>query len=372
MGKKLPHAMKQKNHTNTEILIQSNLHPNPIDSAKQAGLRYIPDTAPGIQRIKAENGFDYVKPDGSMVEDANEIARIKKLAIPPAYEDVWICPQPNGYLQATGRDAKGRKQYRYHPKWRDVRDETKYSRMMAFAEALPKIRRRVDHDLRLPGLPREKVLATVVRLLETTMIRVGNDEYAKTNHSYGLTTLRNKHVNVEGSVVHFHFRGNSGKTHCIDLQDRKLANIVKRCRELPGYDLFQYLDKDGIRQSIGSSDVNEYLREISGDDFTAKDFCTWAGTILTALALQELEACENEVQAKKNVVRAIESVAERLGNTPSICRKCYVHPAVIESYLGGALLESLQQVTDADLTECLRELKAEEAAVVAMLRGRVV
>ncbi len=345
---------------------------DPVESAKAAGLRYVNDSMPGIRRERDGDEFVYIGPDGQPITDEKTLERIKSLGIPPAYTDVWICPTPRGHIQATGRDAKGRKQYRYHPRWREVRDETKYTRMIAFGQALPHIRARVDQDLSLPGLPRAKVLATVVRLLETTLIRVGNPEYARDNKSFGLTTMRDRHVDISGSKVQFHFRGKSGKTHTIDIKDRRLANIVKRCRDIPGYELFQYVDEDGQRQTIDSADVNEYLREITGQDFTAKDFRTWAGTVLAALALQEFEAFDSETQAKKNIVRAIERVAERLGNTPSICRKCYVHPAVLDSYLEGSMLDALQQRTEQELIDALHELRPEEAAVMALLQQRLV
>jgi DNA topoisomerase-1 len=291
--------------------------------------------------------------------------------IPPAWTDVWIAPHANGHIQATGRDARGRKQYRYHPRWRAVRDETKYGRMMAFAAALPRIRARVEADLARPGLPREKVLATVVRLLETTLIRVGNEEYARANRSFGLTTMRDRHVAVSGRSVRFGFRGKSGIRHTIDLNDRRLARVVKRCRDLPGQELFQYLDDDGRPQSIDSADVNAYLREVTGDDFTAKDFRTWAGTVLAALALREFESFDSQTQAKKNVLRAIERVSERLGNTPTVCRKCYVHPEVINAYLDGSMLETLKQIADREMAESLHDLRPEEAAVLALLRQRL-
>ena len=344
---------------------------DPVLSAREAGLRYVSDTGPGIRRERTKAGFKYIGPDGKPIKNTAELERIRALGIPPAYTEVWICPLPNGHLQATGRDARGRKQYRYHPRWREVRDETKYGRMLAFGQALPLIRQQVERDLARSGLPREKVLATVVRLLETTLIRVGNQEYAKINHSFGLTTMRDRHVKVEGSKLRFQFKGKSGKRHSITLNDRRLARIVKRCRDLPGYELFQYLDEAGQRQTIDSNSVNEYLRSITGQDFTAKDFRTWSGTVLAALALQEFEAFDSETQAKKNVVRAIETVATRLGNTPSICRKCYVHPAVIASYLDGSLMDTLKQEVEQELLDGLDRLQPEEAAVLAFLQKRL-
>ncbi|MDQ6604809.1 MAG: DNA topoisomerase IB [Chloroflexota bacterium] len=344
---------------------------DPVGSARAAGLRYVSDAKPGIARKRAGKGFSYRTPDGTLIRDAETLRRIRSLAIPPAWTDVWICPIANGHIQATGRDAKGRKQYRYHPLWHEVRDETKYTRMIAFGEALPRIRARVNADLARHGLPREKVLATVVRLLETTFIRVGNEEYAKTNNSYGLTTMRNEHVDVSGGTVEFHFRGKSGVEHTIGIKDPRVARIVKRCKELPGAELFQYLDDDGERQTIDSGDVNGYLYEITGEHFTAKDFRTWAGTLLAAMALQGFEAFDSETQAKKNIVGAIERVAERLGNTPTVCRKCYVHPAVLDGYLEGAMLEALKQRTEQEIADGLHGLKPEEAAVLAFLQQRL-
>lgn len=336
---------------------------DPVETAKSAGLRYVNDTMPGIRRKMVRGKFQYFDSNGEPIQDEEVLARIRSLVIPPAWTDVWISPRANGHLQATGRDARGRKQYRYHPKWREVRDENKYARMVAFGEALPVIRERVERDLGLPGMPREKVLATVVRLLETTLIRVGNAEYARDNGSYGLTTLRNRHVEVNGSSVEFHFEGKSGKKHRISVKDRRLAAIVRRCRELPGHELFQYVDADGSRQAVDSADVNEYLRSITGDDFTAKDFRTWAGTVAAAMELLTREGPVSESHAKSNVVRAVESVAERLGNTPAISRKCYIHPAVIDAYLDGTLVESCSAFDARD-----KSLEPDEAAVMALLR----
>lgn len=340
---------------------------DPVESAREAGLRYVSDTKPGIRRIRCGKGFRYRNPDGSPVKDAETLARIKSLVIPPAWKNVWICTSPKGHLQATGRDAKGRKQSRYHPRWREVRDETKYERMLAFGAALPAIRERVEHDLAIPGLPRRKVLATVVRLMETTYIRVGNEEYARENHSYGLTTLRNRHVNVDGSTVTFKFQGKSGIRHSIDLTDRRLAKIIKRCQDIPGYELFQYEDSEG-RHSIDSADVNEYLKEVSGHDFTAKDFRTWAGTVLACAALRELANFESESQAKKNVVQAIDVVAERLGNTRAVCRKCYIHPAVLDGYMGGTMAKLIEKQIEADRNENAKGLRTEEEVLVHLLQ----
>ena len=343
-------------------------------AARAAKLHYVTDKRPGIKRIATESGFAYHTPDGAPITDEAEIARIRKLAIPPAYSDVWICRDPNGHLQATGRDARGRKQYRYHPRWRLVRDEAKYGRMLIFGRVLPEIRKQVEHDLRLPGLPRRRVLAAVVKLLETTLARVGNEEYARDNKSFGLTTLRNRHSRVQGSRVMFDFRGKHGIEHHVALNDRRLANIVNRCREIPGQHLFQFLDHDGERHAIGSDDVNAYLQEISGEDITAKDFRTWAATNLAAMALAEFERFDTEAKNKKNVLRAVEHVAEKLGNTPSVCRKCYIHPAIFDGYLDGSLLEGLKERAEAALDatpSATHDLTAEEIAVTAFLARRL-
>jgi DNA topoisomerase I len=343
----------------------------PPAAARTAGLRYVSDAMPGITREMGALGWVFRAPDGSRITDEAEVARILKLGIPPAWTDVWICPFPKGHLQATGRDARGRKQYRYHPRWREVRDQTKYHRIIAFAEALPAIRARTETDLARPGLPREKVLATVVQLLEKTLIRVGNDAYARANQSFGLTTMRNRHVTVDGATVTFEFRGKSGKAHAIDLRDRRLARIVRQCRELPGYELFQYVDEDGQRQVIDSADVNDYLREITGEDFTAKDFRTWFGTVLAARALQAFEVCGAAGEAKKNLAQAIEAVAKLLGNTRAICRKCYVHPAIVDAYLEGSLIDTLRQRADAALQD-VAGLQDDEKTVLRFLKRRAV
>jgi DNA topoisomerase-1 len=342
--------------------------------ARAAGLRYVSDARPGIRRKSGRNGFEYIGVGGSPVRDDDELLRIKALAVPPAWTDVWISPYANGHLQATGRDARGRKQYRYHARWREVRDQSKYDRMLDFAGALPSIRERVEGDLARPGLPREKVLAAVVRLLEVTLIRVGNEEYARQNKSFGLTTLRGRHVSVSGSTLRFKFNGKHGKPHEVGIRNRQLARIIKRLQELPGQELFQYLDEDGNQQAIGSGDVNDYLREVGGSEFTAKDFRTWAGTVLAALALNEFGPPETEAHAKHNVLRAIEFVAGRLGNTPAISRKCYVHPSVIEAYEEGSLTTALRGISDSGRRgaqdQAWDALTPEEKAVMELLRQR--
>jgi DNA topoisomerase-1 len=310
---------------------------NPVAAAKIAGLRYVTDKMPGIRRVGTNKTFRYISPTGRMIRDNATLARIRSLAIPPAWTDVWICQIEEGHLQAVGRDIRMRKQYRYHPRWREVRDATKFDRMADFGKVLPHIRHRVQRDLMKKGLPREKVLATIVRLLQTTLIRIGNEEYTKQNNSFGLTTLRDRHVNVKGPKVNFYFRGKSGIKHAIRVEDRHLAKIVRRLRDLPGYELFQYIDETGQRRSIGSADVNDYLREITGEDFTAKDFRTWAGTVLAVEALCEYAKFDTKKQAKRNIKQAVEKVAERLGNTIAVCKKCYIHPGVFEAYASGKL-----------------------------------
>jgi DNA topoisomerase-1 len=349
----------------------AGLATEPAESAREAGLRYVSDRRPGIRRVRAGRGFRYVGPGGEPVRDEETLQRIRSLAIPPAWTRVWICPQANGHLQATGADDRGRKQYRYHPRWRRVRDETKYGRLIAFGQALPRIRQRVERDLSAAGLPRDRVLALIVHLLETTLIRVGNDEYARENDSFGLTTLRDGHVKLTGTAFRFVFRGKSGIEHSVDIAGRRLARIVRRCQELPGEELFQYLDDEDQVRDVDSADVNEYLRAVSGEDFTAKDFRTWAGTVLAAHALQEFKAFDTQAQARKNVVRAIEAVAKRLGNTQAVCRKCYVHPAVLDAYLDGTLLRTLRQRVEHELLESLPRLQPEEAAVLAFLQARL-
>ncbi len=334
--------------------------------AREAGLRYVTDSAPGITREGEPGQFRYRDPSGKLLRKAATLKRIRALVIPPAWSAVWICAYDNGHLQATGRDARGRKQYRYHAHWRATRDANKYELLNEFVRALPRIRAAVKKDLHLPGMPRRKILAAVVSLLEATLIRVGNEKYARDNGSFGLTTMRNRHIKVRGERMQFDFRGKSGKQHRIELVDARLAGIVRRCRELPGQELFQYLDDQGVPQNIDSSDVNAYLAEISGADYTAKDFRTWAGTVLAALALRQLEAPESETARKKNITQAITMVAQKLGNTPAICRKCYVHPGILAAYPGG--LEGLPGTGGADFAT-LRLTRAQEMGVLKILFG---
>src|SRR5215212_8088291 len=344
-----------------------------VESAHAAGLRYVTDAMPGIRRQRRGRGFSYVGPDGTPIVDPADLDRIRKLAIPPRWTDVWICPLPTGHLQVTARDAKGRKQYRYHARYRDVRDETKFGRMIAFSEILQTIRERVERDIALPELSRDKVLATVVWLLERTLIRVGSDEYARANGSFGLTTLRRRHVAVSGAKLRFEFRGKSGIAHSVAVTDRRISRVVQRCQELPGQELFQYIGDDGRRQTVDADDINEYLRRITGRDVTAKDFRTWAGTMLAATALREIGPGESEKQAKANIVRAVDQVAKRLGNTRAVCRKYYVHPAVIDAYFEGFVLPPVPPFGPGGGGR--REsggptLRRDEAAVVELLRRR--
>ena len=338
-------------------------------AARAAGLRYADDSRPGIGRRRAGSGFGYRAPDGGPVIDKTELRRIRTLAIPPAWTDVWISLAATDHLQATGRDTRGRKQYRYHERWREVRDSTKYARLIAFAGALPKIRARTDEDLRSTGLGRRRVLATVVRLLESTLIRVGNDEYARQNRSFGLTTMRDEHVEVIGSRIRFRFRGKSRVQHDVDVTDRRIARVIERLDELPGQQLFQYVDDTGEPRQIASDDVNDYLGEITGDDFTAKDFRTWAGTVLAARALAAIEPFENETQAKRNLIAAIDDVAKKLGNTRIVCRKCYIHPAIIDAYVDGSLLRTLRPRA-AEILET-NDLDPDEKWVLRVLQTRL-
>ncbi len=342
---------------------------DPIEAARSIGLRYVGDDVPGITRESSGKGFRYRDPDRKIIRDKATLSRVASLAIPPAWTDVWISPSARGHIQATGRDAKGRKQYRYHPRYRETRNISKYDRMLLFADALPRLRERVDADLVLPGMPREKVLAAVVRLLELTMIRVGNESYARENGSFGLTTLRNRHARIDGSTVRFRFRGKSGVRHEIELHDRRLARIVGRCRDLPGHELFEYIDAEGTVRRICSDDVNTYLREICGEEFTAKDFRTWGGTVHAASTLAGMEEFGSETEAKRRMAEAVKQVAAHLGNRPATCRSYYIHPAVMNAYLS----RRLQEIYAADREEAGEEhpfsLTRDERVVVELLRN---
>jgi len=364
-------SARHKAHSRNGAVRNIEAARDPEIAAKLARLHHVSDEMPGITRHPARHGFDYRRPDDELVRDIDTLKRIRSLVIPPAWTDVWISPDPNGHLQAVGRDARGRKQYRYHPRWRQVRDEAKYHKLLDFARVLPQLRARIEEDLKRPGLPRERVLAAIVRLMELTLFRIGNTEYAKQNKSFGLTTLRNRHVAIEGSRIHIGFRGKSGKFHETDINDRRLARIIKGCRELPGHELFQYIDDDGERHGVGSAEVNDYLREATGEDITAKDFRTWAGTHLAAEALREFEQFDSDAERKKAVVRAVEKVAKHLGNTPAVCRRCYIHPEIFDGYLDGTLLAALAQKSCDYLAEHLDGMSPEEAAVTAFLRFRL-
>ncbi len=340
------------------------------DHAELAGLVFVNDGDPGISRSKPNTLFRYTRADGRIVRDTGMLNRIRLLAIPPAWTEVWICPSPKGHIQATGRDARGRKQYIYHPDWIATRDEAKYHRLLEFARTLPRIRRTVKRHMGKRGLRRDKVLATVVHLLQTTLIRVGNQEYARNNQSFGLSTLQDKHVSFSGGEMRFKFRGKTGKAWRLKVSDRRVAKIVKSCQELPGQHLFQYEDDDGTISQVTSSDINGYLRDISNAEVTAKDFRTWAGTVLAAMALREFDEVDSETAAKRNVKAAIAAVAARLGNTPTICRKCYVHPEVLESYVDGSLADAIGQKVKQEIRG-LSSLSAEEAATLALLQNRL-
>jgi DNA topoisomerase I len=342
---------------------------DPQEAAESAGLRYVSDARPGIRRKGSKKSFTYTRADGSKLSEPSVLRRIKSLAVPPAWTDVWICPFADGHIQATGRDARGRKQYCYHPRFREVRESTKYEHMVAFADALPGIRATVRQHMALRGLPREKVVATVVHLLDTTLIRIGNDDYARQNNSYGITTLKSRHIAVNGNAVRFRFTGKSGKQWSLQVRDRRIAKIMRACQELPGQELLQYLDEEGNAQAITSSDVNAYLKAIAGTDITAKDFRTWAGTVLTAMALSALPGFESVTQAKRNLRNAIKDVAAVLGNTPTICRKCYVHPELVTRYLDGNFV--LKVKSENKLRVERSGLRLEEAEVLAMLRSRL-
>jgi DNA topoisomerase I len=339
----------------------------PVAAARSAGLRYVNDDEPGIRRVKQGRGFRYIDANGKVVRLVAELDRIRRLAVPPAWTDVWICRDARGHIQATGRDAKGRKQYRYHAHWRQYRDETKFDRMLAFAAALPVLRRRAAAGLARPGLSRDKVLAAIVQLLEKSLIRIGNEEYVRQNNSFGLTTLRVKHVRVNRGTLRFQFRGKSGIRHSVDVNDRRLANVVRQCRDLPGQELFQYVDRGGAVRRIGSGDINRYVREVTGQDFSAKDFRTWSGTVLAVTALRQLRDAGTKRQAEKNVILAVEAVAGLLGNTRSVCRKSYVHPGVIDCYVDGSMMKVLTRASRLHPKQ-ISGLRSDEVAVVALLK----
>jgi DNA topoisomerase I len=354
------YALAKRPRNGNKINADTTVLAESVEAAEDAGLLYVSDEQPGFSRQRKGEEFEYLDQKGKPIRDEQRLLRIKRLAIPPAWSDVWICPSPNGHIQATGRDARRRKQYRYHERWREIRDENKYDRLVNFGKALPKIRRRLEKDLARSGLPREKVLATIVQLLERSFIRVGNEEYARENKSFGLTTMQDRHVDVKGSKLRFRFRGKSGREHEVDVTDRRLARIVLKLQDLPGQSLFQYLDDERNVRDITSQDVNEYLRKITGEDFTAKDFRTWAGTVLAAIALSAAGEFETKKQAKANIKNAIKAVAKILGNTPAICRQCYIHPIVLETYLKGNPIDGLKQGTAKELAQ---------AAVLKLLQG---
>jgi DNA topoisomerase-1 len=358
-------------HRIRRTAVPQNTAEEPRASAASAGLLYMTDRVPGIRRVRVGKGFRYVAANGSTIRDASELGRIRSLVIPPAWEDVWICANSRGHLQATGRDARGRKQHRYHPRWRQVRDEAKYGHMLEFAASLPALRRQVEADVSAPGLSRRKVIAAVVQLLEKTLIRVGNDEYARDNKSFGLTTLQAGHARISGSTIRFRFRGKSAKFHDVTFSDARLARIVRKCQELPGRELFQYLDEDGKPQDIGSADVNDYVKEVTGQDFTAKDFRTWSGTVLAALALCEMRDFTSNAHAKRNILKAIDAVAGVLGNTRSVCRKCYIHPAIVDAYVDRTLAQTLSRRAARRTVRAAGSLSGAEAAVLALLQHRV-
>jgi DNA topoisomerase-1 len=363
------HALADRPHNGNRQNSDTKIGAESVEAAEDAGLRYVSDEQAGFSRQRKSEEFEYFDTKGKPIHDEQRLLRIKRVAVPPAWSDVWICPSPNGHIQATGRDARGRKQYRYHERWREIRDENKFDRLIDFGKALPKIRRRLKKDLALSGLPREKVLATIVQLLERSLIRVGNEEYARENKSFGLTTMQDRHVDVKGSKLRFRFRGKSGRQHEVDVTDRRIARIVSKLQDLPGQSLFQYLGDEGNVRDITSQDVNEYLREITGEDFTAKDFRTWAGTVLAAVALSAASEFETRKQAKANIKNAIEAVAKILGNTPAICRQCYIHPAVLEAYLNGNSINGFKPNTQEEFEKQGIDLTSAQAAVLKFLQS---
>src|SRR5713101_4765843 len=364
------HTFTNKLRNGNKLNAETNVPVDLLEAAEDAGLRYVTDEQPGFSRKRKGEEFEYSDSDRKPIRDEQRLLRISHLAIPPAWSDVWICPSPNGHIQATGRDGRTRKQYRYHERWREIRDENKYDRLVNFGKALPKIRRRLKKDLALTGLPREKVLATIVQLLERSLIRVGNEEYARENKSFGLTTLQDRHVDVKGSKLRFRFRGKSGRLHEVDVTDRRIARIISKLQDLPGQSLFQYVDDGGSVHEITSQDVNEYLREVTGEDFTAKDFRTWAGTVLATISLSATGAFETKKQAKATLKQAIGAVAKILGNTPAVCRQCYIHPAVLEAYLNGNAINGFKPNTQEEFEKQGIDLASAQAAVLKFLQSR--
>lgn len=337
----------------------------------EEGLRYVSDSSPGYQRKRSGRSFNYYDTNGKRITDPTIVDRITSIAIPPAYEAVWICSSPNGHIQATGLDARGRKQYRYHPKWRELRDQTKYERVLQFATKLPKLRRRISADIKRKALPREKVLATVTSLLDKTLIRVGNHQYAAANKSFGLTTLRRKHAAIKNGALRLEFTGKSGKRWNLQINDKRIIGVVKRCAEIPGHDLFKYIDDDGHVCTIGSGDVNEYIKDAMDDDFTAKDFRTWAGTVLAAAALAKCVTGSTQAQTKRNITAAIAEVARQLGNTPAICRKCYIHPEILDAYTSGDLIKIFDKPPSARYKRQYAKLSADEIRILFFLKARL-
>lgn len=341
--------------------------PTPVESAREVGLRYVHDHNRGIRRERVGKGFRYRSAGDRLVRDRQTLKRVEALVIPPAWKDVWICPLENGHLQATGRDERNRKQHVYHHRWREVRDETKFHRLVDFARVLPAIRRRLTKDLARKGLCREKVLATVVRLLEVSLIRVGNEESARENHTYGLTTMENRHATVSGGTIKFHFRGKSNKEHAIAVHDPRVAKIVRACQHLPGHELFHYLNDAGEKHHVGSHDVNDYLREISGEEFTAKEFRTWGGTLSALTELRKMGPAERAEQCRKNIVAAIKAASQRLGNTPAVCRKSYIHPVILEAYLEGSLIPTAERLMGKLKSTCAIHLRMDELVLLEFL-----
>lgn len=341
---------------------------DPQRSAREAGLRYVQDNRPGYTRKRAGRGFVYYDTKGNRITEPGELQRFRSLVLPPAWKDVWICPSPSGHIQATARDAKGRKQYRYHPSWNVVRNQTKFNRMIVFGEKLPLIREHASQQLSLRGMPRNKVLAVVVTLLETTLIRIGNAEYSRSNGSYGLTTLLNEHAQVNGSTVEFSFRGKSGKEHIIDVRNRKLAAIIQKCQELPGQELFGYIDEDGTAVDIDSNDVNDYLQTITGEEITAKDFRTWGGTLYALETLCSRGLCNDATERKLALQQAVRATAGRLGNTPAVCRKYYIHSAILSAFERGHLLADVEQCAAEAGNEQCKGLSQREQVLLLFLR----